>query len=152
MDAVLDVNVSRADRVTARLASALGGLRGRRIGVLGLTYKPNTSTMRRAMSLDIIERLVGQGAAIQAYDPLANLGELASPPPLTRMDSPYAAAQGADALLLLTEWKDIQKMNLKRLRGGMKGLLFFDTRNLLSPKDLTRAGFTALGIGRGQAS
>ena len=150
MDAALTVNRARPERVTARLSAALGGLQGRTIGVLGLTYKPGTSTMRRAISLEIIAQLVAAGASVRAFDPLADFGELAAPPPLLRLDSPYEAAAGAHALLLLTEWEGIGGLQLKRLRAAMAGPIFFDTRNLIDPAALTRAGFTALGVGRGE--
>jgi UDPglucose 6-dehydrogenase len=149
MDATLAVNLHRPEYVTARLQTALGGLDGRTIGMLGLTYKPGTSTLRRAISVEIMRRLVERGARIRAYDPLADLSGATGLPPFDRVGSPYEAAAAADAVLLLTEWAGIGDMNLKRLRAGMRGRLFFDTRNLLPVKDLERAGFEVLGIGRG---
>jgi UDPglucose 6-dehydrogenase len=148
MDAALAVNLRRPEHVTRRLRDALGGLGGRQIGVLGLTYKPGTSTLRRAISVDIMRRLVSEGARLRAYDPLANFAEAAELPPFERSESPYEAADGADAVLLLTEWADIDRMDLRRLRRHMRGRLFFDTRNLLAVDTLRRAGFDTIGIGR----
>jgi UDPglucose 6-dehydrogenase len=123
-------------------------LEEQQIGILGLTYKAGTSTLRRAISLDIIRDLVGQGACIKAFDPLANLTEVNNLPPMEICTDPYQVAQGSSALVLITEWDGINSMDLRRLRNNMKGDIFLDTRNFLPPDRMTEAGFRYFGIGR----
>ena len=148
MDAVWEINAQRALLVGRRLTTVLGSLTGRQIGILGLTYKAGTSTMRRAISLDIIRDLVQKGATIVAFDPLANLSEVPDLPPMRMVADPYQAAQGCTALVLVTEWAEIDSLDFARLRSGMSGDVFLDTRNLLDPARMVQAGFRYLGIGR----
>ena len=148
LDAVWQINAQRARLVSQRLAAALGSMEGHQIGILGLTYKAGTSTLRRAISLDIVRDLVGQGARIKAFDPLANLTEVADLPSMQMCDDPYQAAQGSSALVLVTEWADIKSLDLRRLRRTMRGDVFLDTRNLFDPARMSEAGFRYFGIGR----
>ena len=148
MDAVWQVNAARAQLVGRRLAGVLGGLVGRQIGILGLTYKAGTSTLRRAVSLGIIRDLIDQGAEIKAFDPLANLAEESHLPPMQMGADPYQVAQGADALVLVTEWAGIGSLDWHRLRQAMRGDVLLDTRNLLDRGRLAEAGFRYFGIGR----
>jgi UDPglucose 6-dehydrogenase len=126
----------------------LGSLVNKQIGILGLTYKAGTSTMRRAISLDIIRDLAGQGAKVLAYDPLANLEEVQDLPPFLRIDDPYEAAKDTSALVLVTEWSDLGSLDFPQLLAQMQGNLFLDTRNILDPAKMAGAGFRYLGIGR----
>lgn len=148
MDAVWQINTQRAQLVSRRLSSILGNLRDHQIGILGLTYKAGTSTLRRAISLDIIRDLVSQGASIKAFDPLANLAEVSNLPAMQMCADPYQAAQGSSAFVLVTEWAGIDSLDLHRLREKMKGDVFFDTRNFFDPARMAEAGFRYLGIGR----
>lgn len=164
MDAVWQVNARRAELVSRRLCNALGPLNRLQIGILGLTYKQGTSTLRRAISLDIVRDLVQQGATIKAFDPLANLDEVentstapsaslraglsTSLPPMQICADPYQVAQGSSAVVLVTEWADIESLDMRRLRGQMQGDVFLDTRNRLDPSRMTKAGFRYFGIGR----
>lgn len=151
MDAVWVINAQRYQLVSRRLAVALGSLHGKQVGILGLTYKSGTSTMRRAISLDIIRDLAAQGAKILAFDPLANLAEVDDLPPMQRVADAYAAAQGSDALVLITEWQDYQDLDWARLKTSMAGNVILDTRNLLDPARMVATGFQYLGIGRSLA-
>jgi len=148
LDAVWQVNTERPRLVGRRLAAALGGLAGRKIGILGLTYKPGTSTLRRAVSLDIVRDLVGQGARVCAFDPLANLAECAELPPMDVCADPYGVAKESDAVVLFTEWQGIESLDLPRLRGMMRGGVFLDTRNVFDPAKVRAAGFKYFGVGR----
>jgi UDPglucose 6-dehydrogenase len=148
MDAVWQVNGQRARLVSRRLSSALGTLDGLQVGILGLTYKAGTSTMRRAISLDIVRDLGRQGATIKAYDPLANLSEVKDLPPMQMCADPYQAAQGSSALVLVTEWNGINDVDFKQMKAQMCGDVFLDTRNLLDTRRMADAGFRYLGIGR----
>jgi len=149
MDAVWQVNSQRAQLVGRRLMAILdGGLGGHQIGILGLTYKAGTSTMRRAISLDIARDLSQKGASVVAFDPLANLDEVTELPPMQMCADPYQVAQGSNALILVTEWEGIQDLDFRRLRDQMSNDIFLDTRNLFDPTCMVAAGFRYFGIGR----
>ncbi len=149
MDAVMTVNQARACLVGQRLQRMYESLKGLQVGILGLTYKPGTSTLRRSIALDIIRDLVAQGASVKAFDPLARLDEVADLPPFESCPDPYTAAQGTDALVLVTEWSGIRDLELSRLRAAMHRPVFIDTRNLFDPAKMQEAGFIYSGIGRG---
>ena len=148
MDAVIAVNDARAGLVDDRLRRLYGSLRGLRVGVLGLTYKPGTSTLRRSAAVEIIRRLVAGGADVAAFDPLARLDEGLDLPPFDRCPDPYAAARAADAVVLVTEWAGIRAVNLRHLRAAMDRPIMIDTRNFFDPGEMERLGFTYFGIGR----
>jgi UDPglucose 6-dehydrogenase len=156
LDAVWEINAERPQLVSRRLRAALGTLEGHQIGILGLTYKAGTSTLRRAISLEIIRDLIEQGASIKAFDPLANLSEVNDTstalstglPPMEVCCDPYNAAEGSSAIVLITEWTNIESLDFKRLRGLMCGDVFLDTRNLFDPNRMAQAGFRYFGIGR----
>ena len=152
MDAVMTVNQARARLVGQRLQRVYDSLEDLQVGVLGLTYKPGTSTLRRSIALDIILDLVAQGASVRAFDPLARLDEVADLPPFEPCADPYAVAQGSDALVLVTEWAGIRDLDLPRLRTAMRRPVFIDTRNLFDPAKMQEAGFIYLGVGRGLPS
>lgn len=151
VDAVQAVNAARPRLVAARLGAALDGidgLEGARVGILGLTYKPGTGTMRGAVSLRVIDDLRERGASVAAFDPLANLAELDGPPPFDVADSPYEAATDADALVLLMEWEGSDALDLNRLRAVMRGDLLLDARDRIDRAVAEVAGFRYIGIGR----
>ena len=131
-----------------RVSAALGKLEGHSIGILGLTYKAGTNTLRRAISLDIVRDLVQQGATIKAFDPLANVAEVTDLPAMQMCSDPYQMADESSALVLLTEWADINSLDFQLLRKKMRGDVFLDTRNLLDPARMAEAWFRYWGIGR----
>jgi len=149
IDAVMVVNQARASLVGRRLQRIYDSLEGLQVGILGLTYKPGTSTLRRSIALDIIRDLVAQGASVKAFDPLARLDEVADLPPFEPCPDPYAAAEGSDALVLVTEWAGIHDLDLPCLRAAMRRPLFIDTRNVFDPTEMIQLGFAYSGIGRG---
>jgi len=149
MDAIWAVNQSRADLVRSKIERYCGGLRGLKVAILGLTYKPGTSTLRRAISLEIIRDLRAHQVAISAHDPLVRREDIQPPSLFELAADPYLAAKDADAVVLLTEWENIvEGLDLARLKALMRGRLFVDTRNLFEPEALRRAGFLYVGIGR----
>jgi UDPglucose 6-dehydrogenase len=148
MDTVMAVNRERALVVKQRLLRRYESLRGRRIGVLGLTYKPGTNTLRRSIAEEIISGLVDEGAEVRAYDPLADFGNGKSPSNFTGSPDPYALAAGCDALVLVTGWDGILELDLPRLRSSMRQPVFIDTRNLFDPEKMSHMGFAYSGIGR----
>jgi len=149
MDSVMTVNQARALLVRQRLQRLYDSLECVQVGILGLTYKPGTSTLRRSIALDIISDLIVQGASVKAFDPLARLDEVADLPPFEPCPDPYAAAKGSDALVLVTEWAGIHDLDLPRLRAAMRQPVFIDTRNVFDPAEMIRLGFIYSGIGRG---
>ena len=133
-----------------KLQEVLGDLRGRTVGVLGLAFKPNTDDVRDAPALDIIRALLALGAQVQAHDPVAmpNARQLLAHPALRFVDAPYAVADGADAVVLATEWEEYALLHLERLAEKMTNRLLIDGRNLFMPDIARAAGFHYLGIGR----
>jgi len=131
------------------LARELAPLEKRTIAVLGLAFKPNTDDMREAKSLEIITELVEAGATVRAYDPVAMDNARKILPALVEYaDSPYAAAQGADAVALVTEWNEFKFLDLERLRSVMRSPVIFDGRNMWEPERMRRLGFAYHSIGR----
>lgn len=148
---VVEVNDARKAAMADRVRDVLGGeLQGKKVGVLGLTFKPNTDDMRDAPSLALIKRLQEGGAEVVAFDPVGR--EQAEPmlPGITFADDAYAVAANADALVLVTEWDEFRALDLRRLAGTMRGKHLVDLRNVYDPADVERAGLSYRGVGRGE--
>ena len=147
--AVVDVNRERAQHLVEKVEKALAPLDDKVVAVLGLAFKPNTDDMREAKSIDVIGRLVALGVEVRAYDPvaMANARHML-PASVTYCDSAHAAAAGADAVILLTEWNEFKLLNLERLRAVMHRPMIFDGRNLWEPERMRRLGFEYYSIGR----
>ncbi len=147
--AVMDINREQPLYFLDRARKNLGGFEGKTIGVLGLAFKPNTDDMRDARSLEIIAMLLAEGAAVQAYDPIAMPNTKRIFPHLCYGENAYHAAHGADALLIITEWNEFKQLNMERIRDSMKTPVIFDGRNIYDPARMKRIGFHYYGIGRG---
>jgi len=148
IETTVEVNDARKKAMAEKVKTAMGGdVAGKTIGVLGLTFKPNTDDMRDAPSLDIIPALQAMGAMIQAYDPEDHEARklLAD---VTFKDGPYEAAEGADALLILTEWDRFRALDLDRIKLSLKAPLVVDLRNIYNRDDMSRRGFTYASVGR----
>ena len=141
------INQRRVEHFVEQVRNELWVLRGKKIAVWGLAFKPNTDDVRFAPALSIIRSLQAEGARIQAYDPEAMEKAKNEIPDLTYCQNAYEAAKGADAVLLLTEWEEFRAIDWKRLGGLMERSLIVDGRNALSPDDLTSYGFHYVGIG-----
>ncbi|GLR46965.1 UDP-glucose dehydrogenase family protein [Sphingomonas astaxanthinifaciens] len=153
VSAVVAVNDQRKSAMADRVAEELGGdLKDKKVAVLGLTFKPNTDDMRDAPSLSLIRRLQEGGASVAAFDPVGR--EQAEPmlPGISFAADAYAAAEGADALVLVTEWDEFRGLDLKRLASVMRGNNLVDLRNVYEPAEAERAGLRYRGIGRGDLS
>jgi len=146
------LNERRRDQVVAKLQQALWILKGKRIGLLGLAFKPHTDDVREAPALAIARRLLAEGAAVQGYDPQAGAKAQAACPELTVCPDPYAVGAGAEAVVLCTEWPEFTSLDFARLKVGMVRPLLLDGRNALDRDTLTALGFEYVGIGRGSAS
>jgi UDPglucose 6-dehydrogenase len=147
--AVVDINRARAGHFVGMIARTMGALNTRTIAVLGLAFKPNTDDMREAKSIEIVGQLVEAGATVRVYDPVAMVNAKKELPTVVEYaESPYAAAQGADAVVLATEWNEFKFLDLDRLRGVMRRPVVFDGRNMWEPERMRRLGFEYHSIGR----
>ena len=147
LQAVMDINQNQRISAVQKLEEALGSLQGRLIGVLGLSFKPNTDDTRDAPSLDIIRMLHKAGARVQAFDPQAMEASQAEVPELMLCQTPYDAAEGAEALLLATEWNQFKSLDFNKIRASMAGDVILDGRNLWDGEDLAALGFRYYGVG-----
>jgi UDPglucose 6-dehydrogenase len=149
VETTVQVNDARKKAMAAKVASGIGGdLAGKTIGVLGLTFKPNTDDMRDAPSLDIIPALQAMGARIQAFDPEGHEARQMLPG-VAFMAGPYEAAAGADALVILTEWDQFRALDLARIHQTMAQPVVIDLRNIYRPAEMKASGFRYFGVGRG---
>jgi UDPglucose 6-dehydrogenase len=144
----VEVNDSQVERMVRKIEEGLGGLKGKRIGVLGLSFKPNTSDIRESPAMRIITALLDLGASVRAYDPVA------MPEARTLLESvemgsdAYDTATGCDALVLATEWNQFRNLDLARLKELMRSPVLIDLRNVYEPGDMTRLGFRYAAVGR----
>jgi len=146
---VARINREQRLRLVNKLNSALGSLKGRTIGVLGLSFKPNTDDMREAPSVDIVEWLLKEGASVRVYDPvaLARAKTIFGEGVQYSADA-YDAAKGADAVVLLTEWDAFKNLDMAQLKACMKGRVVVDGRNIYDPSQMRALGFQYYGVGR----
>jgi UDPglucose 6-dehydrogenase len=149
VETVVQVNEARKARMADKIIAACGGtVAGKTIAVLGLTFKPNTDDMRDSPSLAILPRLAAAGAAIRAFDP-AGIDEARNlMPDLVYCDDAYDAADGADALVLLTEWNEFRALDLARLGRLLSEPLVIDLRNVYQPAEMAAARLSYVSIGR----
>jgi UDPglucose 6-dehydrogenase len=149
VETIVAVNEQRKRAMARKVVSALDGkIRGKTIAVLGLTFKPNTDDMREAPSVALITALEDFGASIRAFDPAGMTHAKAMLPTVTFCDGPYEAAEGADALVIVTEWEQFRALDLERLKSIMAAPVLIDLKNVYQPAELARAGFRFEGIGR----
>lgn len=147
--AVMDINHDQRRQVIHKLRELLGTLDEKVIGLLGLAFKPNTDDMREAPSVEIIHLLQSEGAYIRAYDPVAMVNASHYLHDVTLCQDVYEAAQGADALVVVTEWNEFKHMSPLKLKEVMRQPIIVDGRNIYDPNQMREMGFTYRGIGRG---
>jgi UDPglucose 6-dehydrogenase len=149
VDTVVRVNDERKRCMADRIVAACGGeVAGKTIAVLGLTFKPNTDDMRESPSLSILPALLEAGAAIRAFDPEGHPEAKKLMPDVVYCADAYAAMDGADALVLITEWNEFRGLDLARVRALLKTPLVIDLRNIYRPDEMVEAGLRYLSIGR----
>ena len=148
VETVVDVNDARRRQMADKIVDAAGGVDGKRIAILGVTFKPNTDDMREAPALDIVPALRAAGAEIVVCDPKGRKEGEAMLGAVSWIDAPYEAAAGADVLVLLTEWNEFRALDLKRLNAQMAGDVMVDLRNVYVPEDARAAGFRYASVGR----
>ena len=141
------LNLQRVNKFVEKVKRELWVLRGKKIGVWGLAFKPNTDDIRFAPALTLIRQLLAEGAVVQAYDPQAMEGCSKELPQVTYCKDAYEAAEGVEAILVLTEWDEFRSLDWARLAGLVERALVLDGRNALSGKDAAAHGFHYVGIG-----
>ena len=147
---VVKVNDDRKGSMAERVERALGGVEGRLIAVLGLAFKPNTDDMREAPSIPLIQGLVQRGAEVTGFDPVAQHQAEGVLKGITYATDAYSAADGADAVVIVTEWDEFRALDLETLAARMRGKTLVDLRNVWDPHEAERAGLKYVGIGRGR--
>ncbi len=145
------INGQQKQRFFNKVRSALWTLRGKRVAVLGLSFKGGTDDVRESPAFDIIRMLLAEGSIVVAHDPAAverAKAELAVSPAMQYAEDPYSAAQDADALLILSDWREFGELDLERLRKALRYPIVIDGRNLYDPQEMLEHGFTYLSVGR----
>ena len=148
LDSVIKVNEEQKQRMVGKIREKVGDLRGKTIGILGLSFKPNTNDIRESSSVAIIQGLLGLGAKVKAFDPAAMEEAEKVLPELEYGDDAYDVAKGCDALVLATEWNQFRRLDLQRIKGLLKNPNFIDLRNVYDPDQMKRLGFNYCGVGR----
>jgi UDPglucose 6-dehydrogenase len=148
IETTVKVNDARKKAMAAKVVDVVDGeLSGKTIGVLGLTFKPNTDDMREAPSLEIVPALIAMGAKVQAYDPEGHEARQL----LRDVDfvaGPYEAVAGADAAVIITEWDQFRALDLDRVKLLMKTPAIVDLRNIYRPEEMRARGFSYVSVGR----
>lgn len=149
IETTVEINDARKKAMAGRVAKALGGdLKGKRVALLGLTFKPNTDDMRDAPSLDIAPALLAMGAEVQAFDPEGMEEAAKLLDGVVFKDGPYEAVEGADAVVILTEWNQFRALDLDRIKLLVRQPVLVDLRNIYRPEDVRARGFRYSSIGR----
>jgi UDPglucose 6-dehydrogenase len=149
VEATVNSNTNRKKQMAGKIIGACGGdVNGKTIGILGLTFKPNTDDMREAPSLDIIPTLLAAGAQVRAYDPEGMTEAKKELVGVQFVDGPYDVAEKADAIVILTEWDQFRALDFERIAQTMVTPIMVDLRNIYNPEDLRQDGFTYVSIGR----
>ena len=147
--AVMDINRDQRRQIVHKLRELLGRLDQKVLGVLGLAFKPNTDDMREAPSVELIHLLQSEGAKIRAYDPVAMVNADHYLSDVTLCQDAYDVAQGADALVIITEWNEFKHLSLPRLKKAMRQPIIVDGRNVYDVEQMKALGFVYRGVGRG---
>src|SRR4051794_36510858 len=147
------VNDDRKNQMAERVERALGGdVSGKRVAVLGLAFKPNTDDMREAPSIPIVKALVERGASVSAFDPVARHQAEQILSGIEFADDAYVAAEGADAVVIVTEWDEFRALDLDRIAQSLRGKILVDLRNVYDRTEAEEAGLIYYGVGRGRAN
>jgi UDPglucose 6-dehydrogenase len=149
VETVVDVNERRKKAMADKIVRHCGGsVEGKAVAVLGLTFKPNTDDMRESPSLDIVPELQRAGATVRAYDPAGQEEAKKLLDGVVWCDDAYEAMEGADALVIVTEWNAFRALNLDRVKALLKAPVMIDLRNIYNPEEMAAAGFDYTSVGR----
>ncbi|HWN83262.1 MAG TPA: UDP-glucose/GDP-mannose dehydrogenase family protein [Candidatus Udaeobacter sp.] len=146
--ATIETNDRQIDRMIDKCEQGMGGLAGKSVAMLGLSFKPNTDDVREAPALKIAKRLLAAGCAVRAFDPVAMPSAQKALSALKVGANAYEVCEGADAVLLVTEWNEFRRLDLERIRGLLKTPVFIDMKNIYPPERMAALGFRYIGIGR----
>ncbi|MDX1437277.1 MAG: UDP-glucose/GDP-mannose dehydrogenase family protein, partial [Anaerolineales bacterium] len=149
LNAVMEINGDRPQIAINHLKDLLGDLHGRKIGLLGLAFKPNTDDMREAQSIYLADLLDQEGAEVRGYDPVAMDVAADMMPNVAMYPNPYELAEGCDALVVVTEWNEFQQLDLERIHSLLAQPFVLDGRNIYDPAKMKKLGFKYYGMGRG---
>jgi UDPglucose 6-dehydrogenase len=142
------INQQRIKLLVEKVRRELWVMRGKKIALWGLAFKPNTDDVRFAPSIALVKLLLDEGAEVKAYDPEAMQKAKSEIPNITYCSDPYQAAEGADAIVVVTEWKEFRRLDWGRLRAAVERPLVVDGRNMLDAQELARHGFHYISVGR----
>ncbi|MEK9178800.1 MAG: nucleotide sugar dehydrogenase, partial [Patescibacteria group bacterium] len=148
LEEVENINDQARRDIARKARKLLGDLRGKTVGVLGLSFKANTDDMRFAPAIDILNLLQNDGAKIKAFDPKAMESAKTILKNIEYLDDPYSVADDADLLLILTEWNEFKEMDLEEIKKRMKSPNIIDARNIFDPQKVKKLGFQYIGVGR----
>lgn len=148
LDSVIQANEDQKKRMVVKIEGMVGDLRGKKIGILGLSFKPNTNDIRESSSIAIIRGLLEMEAKVKTFDPAAMEEAKAILPEVEYGKDAYDVASGADALVLATEWNQFRRLDLLRIKALLKEPIFIDLRNVYDPTHMKRLGFRYCGVGR----
>lgn len=148
VDAVIEANERQRTAMIPKIESLCGDLNGKKIAVLGLSFKPETDDMRESPAIAVIEKLVEKGAAVCGFDPVAMEEAKKCLPDIEYAENEYDAIEGADALVIVTEWNQFRALDLKKVRELLKTPKVADLRNVYEPEDMRELGFEYVGVGR----
>jgi len=147
--AVMEINKDQRRRLVMKVRNALGSLEEARVGVLGLSFKPNTDDMREAPSTEIIHHLQNEGASVRVYDPVAmQVARRYLNDRVEYCENAYEVARGSDALVVVTEWNEFKRLDMVRIRELMRKPVLIDGRNIYEPSEMKNLGFTYMCMGR----
>lgn len=146
--AAVAANDRQRNAMFEKIKGAMGDIKGATLAILGLSFKPNTDDLRDAPSLALMERLLKAKGKLRAYDPVAMERARALIPGVVYCKDPYEAVNGADAVVLVTEWNEFRNLDLDKIKGMMKKRFFFDLRNVYEPEKVRKRGFKYLCVGR----
>ncbi|MBI5183876.1 MAG: UDP-glucose/GDP-mannose dehydrogenase family protein [Nitrospinae bacterium] len=148
LNSVIEIDNNRATHFMNIIREKIGGFKGKTIGILGLSFKPDTDDMRDAKSIEIIKMMLSEGAKIKAYDPVAIENAKKIIPNIEYAKNSYSAAYKADAIAIITEWREFKLLNMEKIKKEMKRPVIFDGRNIYDPEKMRKTGFEYYSIGR----
>ncbi|HQU85708.1 MAG TPA: UDP-glucose/GDP-mannose dehydrogenase family protein [Pyrinomonadaceae bacterium] len=148
VDAVIEVNNRQRLAMIPKIEKIVGDFKGKKIGVLGLSFKPETDDMRESPAIDIIKEMQNRGASVKAFDPVAMEEAKHSLPDIEYVTDEYAAIDGVDAMIIVTEWNQFRALNMNKVKTLLKAPKIIDLRNIYEPKEMKELGFEYVGVGR----
>ena len=148
VDAVVEANERQREAMIPKIEKLVGDLNGKTIGILGLSFKPETDDMRESPAIDIINELIKRGAKVKAYDPVAMNEARHYLPEIDYAADEYDAINGADAMVIVTEWNQFRALDMERVKSLLKASKIADLRNIYEPKEMRAMGFEYVGVGR----